>query len=122
MTAGTSTSILIDVHTVMPHLESKWLASLRTFLSKIDASIEVDDPGIQPPQRVSDSYLMDHILRSKQFKPAQIRRLNYCRLFLQAVTISDVTTNSGLTLDMSKRNGLPSLFGSVTQNVRVNQD
>jgi hypothetical protein len=66
---------------------------------------------------------MDHILSSKQFKPAQIRRLNYCRLRLQSVTISDVTTNSGLTLDsMSTREGLLSLDSSVTQNVRVNQD
>ena len=122
MTVGTSQSILIDVHTAMPHLESKWLGSLRTFLSKIDAIIEVDDPGIQPPQRVDDFYLMDCILKSKQFKPAQIRRLNYCRLYLQAITLSDITTNTGLHLDLSKRNGSPSLYSSVTQNVRVNQD
>ena len=122
MTAGTSQSILIDVHTAMPHLESKWLGSLRTFLSKIDAVIEVDDPGIQLPQRVDDSYLMDLILQSKQFKPAQIRRLNYCRLYLQAITLSDITTNTGLHLDLSKRNGFPSLYSSVTNNVRVHQD
>jgi exonuclease III len=122
MTSGTSQSILIDVHRAMPHLESKWLRSLRTFLSTIDATIEVDDPGIQPLQRVADAYLMDLILDSKQFKPAQIRRLNYCRLYLQAITISDITTNTGLHLDLSKRNGLPSLYSSVTQNVRVHQD
>ncbi len=58
MTAGTSQSILIDVHTAIPHLESKWLRSLQTCLSMIDAIIEVDDPGILPFQRVADSYLM----------------------------------------------------------------
>jgi hypothetical protein len=122
MTAGVSQSILVDVHSEMPHLESKWIASLRQFLSKIDATIEVDDPGISPPQRIHDSYLMDHILQSKQFKPAQIRCLNYCRLYLQAVTVSDITTNAGLQLDLSKRKGHPSLVSSVTQYIRVHQD
>ncbi|KAI2512751.1 hypothetical protein MHU86_1539 [Fragilaria crotonensis] len=106
----------------MPHLESKWIASLRTFLSTIDATIEVDDPGIPPLQREHDSYLMDHVLESRQFQPAQIRRINYCRLYLQAVTVSDISTNNGLQLDMSKREGQFSLYSSVTQCVRVNQD
>jgi hypothetical protein len=115
MTTGVSQSILLDVHSAMPHLESKWIASLRQFLSKIDATIEVDDPGIPPPQRQHDSYLMDHILQSKKFTPAQFRRLNYCRLYLQAVTISDITTNAGLQLDMSKRKGQFSLLSSTTE-------
>ena len=44
MTAETSQSILIDVHSALPHLVSKWLASLRTFLSKIEATIELESP------------------------------------------------------------------------------
>jgi hypothetical protein len=44
MTAGTLQSILIDVHSALPHLVSKWLASLRTFLSKIEATIELESP------------------------------------------------------------------------------
>jgi exonuclease III len=122
MTAGISQSILIEVQQSLPHLESKWLASLRTFLATIEATIEVDDPGIPSLQRNHDSYLMDHILQCKQFTNAQIRRLNYCRLYLQAVTISDVTTTSGLHLDSSKQKGEISLYSSVTQCVRVNQD
>jgi hypothetical protein len=78
MTAGTARSILIDVHTPMSHLESKWIASLRNYLAAIDATLGVDDPGILPLQRENGSYIMDHILQSRQFQPAQIRRLNYC--------------------------------------------
>ena len=37
MTAQVSQSILVDVHSAMPHLELKWIASLRQFLSTIDA-------------------------------------------------------------------------------------
>jgi hypothetical protein len=122
MTAGTAKSILIDVHTPMPHLESKWIASLWNYLAAIDATLEVDDPGILPLQREDDSYIMDHILQARQFTPAQIRRINYCRLYLQAITVSDVTTNAGLQLDMSKLAGRISLYSSVTQGIRVHQE
>jgi hypothetical protein len=39
MTAGVSQSILIDVHSAMLHLESKWIAPHCQFLSKIDATM-----------------------------------------------------------------------------------
>lgn len=65
---------------------------------------------------------MDHILQSGQFTPSQIRRLNYCRLYLQAVTMSDITDISGNKLDVSIRQGMPSEKSSTTQWLRVNQD
>jgi hypothetical protein len=78
-------------------------ASLWNYLAAINATLEVvDDPAILPQKRKDDSYIMDHILQLRQFKPAQIRRIKYCRFYLQAVTVSVVTTNAGLQLDMSK--------------------
>jgi hypothetical protein len=41
---------------------------------------------------------------------------------LQAVTVSDLTINTGLQLDLSKRAGHISLFSSVTPGIHVNQD
>ena len=120
MTAGTSYSILKNVTTALPHLESKWLSSLRTFLASIKASLIVDDPGIPPLQRVNDRYVMDEILASQQFTPAQLRRLNYCRLYLQAVTLADLTVSNGCQLDHSKLMGTPSLYSSATQYVKIN--
>ena len=38
---------------------------------------------------------------SGQFKQVQIRQLNYCCMYLQAVTISDITRANGMKLDMS---------------------
>jgi hypothetical protein len=122
MTAGTSISILQDVSTKLPHLESKWLASLRLFLSSVHATIEVDKPGIPPIQREHDQHLMDIIITSGRFTSTQIRRLNYCRLFLQTVTISDIATTSGFALNISKRNGHPLPQSSETQWLHVNQE
>jgi hypothetical protein len=97
MTAGTSYSIFQRVHYILPHMESKWLTSMRTFMSQINASLELDITGVPPIQLINDAHIMDLILKSDQFTAAQIRRLNYCRLFLQAVTISDLTNANRTT-------------------------
>ena len=73
-------------------------------------------------QRQRDAYIMDLILDSDQFTPTQIRRLNYCRLYLQAVTISDLTDATGETLDQMKMRGVPDFWSSTTTWIRVNQD
>ena len=66
---------------------------------------------------------MDLIITSGRFTSTQIWRLNYCRLFLQAVTVLDIATTSGFALDISKRNGHPSRPQSIeTQWLHVNQE
>lgn len=119
---GTSFSILERVHPPLPHLESKWLASLRDFLASIDASLQLDNPGIPPLQRCHDTYIMDGILSSGKFTAAEIRRLNYCRLYLQAQTLSDLTNITGDALDPAKLAGQISAECSVTHGVHINQE
>ena len=91
LSIGVSYSILDRTETELPHMESKWMSSLRSFLSKVGASLVLDEPQIPELQREGDEYIMDLILRSQKYKPHEIRKLNYCRLYLQAVTISDLT-------------------------------
>ena len=122
LSLGISYPLLSRVHESLPHFESKWLASMRIFLAEINATIEVDEPGIPPKQRERDEYLMDMILESGQFTNLEIRRLNYCRLFLQAVTLSDITDTSGEQLDLSKRQGELSMYSSRTMLLNVKQD
>ena len=60
-------------------------------------------------------------LESNKFTASQVRRLNYCRLFLQAVTISDLSDETGLQLDPTKQHGIPSERSSTTQWLHVRQ-
>ena len=119
---GTSAPILEDVHTPLPHLESKWIASLRLFLSTIDASIRLDKADVKPLQRAHDFYIMDVIITSQAFTAAEIRRLNYCRLYLGALTASDLTETTGKSLDTSKLHGNPSRMSSVTLGEVIYQE
>jgi hypothetical protein len=42
---------------------------------------------------------MDTVLATNQFTDAEVRRINYCRIYLQLVTISDLTTTEGDRID-----------------------
>jgi hypothetical protein len=93
---GVGWSILYDVNTPLPHfVESHWLRSLRDFLHSIQGQLRLDATYVPALQRDYDSFIMDHVLQSQLFTARQIQRINYCRLFLQVVTISDMTNASG---------------------------
>ena len=118
---GTSVSLLEDVSTPLPHLEAKWLRSIRDYLHHVGAWIDLDDAGVAPIERENDDYIMDLIIQSNEFKPAQVRMLNYCRLYLGAVTLSDLTTTAGIYLDNAKLNGHISRMSNDTRWLKIYQ-
>jgi hypothetical protein len=119
---GVSFSIMHDVHSKLPQLESKWIKSLRQFMSSINVRLQLDEPAIPKVQRLYDVHLMDVIQNSHQFTDAEVKRLNYCRLFLKAVTLSDISHTTGTRLDMSKLEGRPSLISSATHGPTIYQE
>ncbi|KAI2495798.1 hypothetical protein MHU86_18726 [Fragilaria crotonensis] len=106
----------------MPHLESKWLCSLREYLAYINAGLQLDATGVAPLERQYDEFIMDRIIASRLFTKKDIRRLNYCRMYLGALTLSDLTTATGRSLDKTKLNGAISLISSVSKWLTVNQE
>ena len=103
--AGISRPILEDTTTNLPHLETKWITSLRSYLQEIEGTLELSDPQIPPLQRLGDVYLMDHAL-TMLTSPSEIRRFNYCRLYLGGpTTLADVTNANGTHIDASIYNG-----------------
>ena len=95
---------------------------LCSFFVSISTSIQLDDPCVPQPQRENDQYIMDIIFRSAQFKPVEIRKLNYCRLYMNVVTLADITKPNGLNLDPCLSKGNLSLLSSSTRWHTVNQD
>eukprot|EP00980_Cylindrotheca_fusiformis_P020836 scaffold7832_cov103-Cylindrotheca_fusiformis.AAC.3 len=70
-------------------------------------TLEVDTPFVPPCQRENDVYIMDVATSAADFSVSDLRRLNFCRLFLQAVTASDIVlpTRHGDTIDPAYRHG-----------------
>ena len=58
-------------------------------------SLQVDDAGVMPLQRLHDSHIMDHVIASKRFTKGQLARINYVRLYLDVHTVSDIATACG---------------------------
>jgi hypothetical protein len=58
-------------------------------------------------EREHDWHIMDAIVQCGLFSPAEIRQLNYCRLYLQVSTISDLATAQGESIDKNMARGLP---------------
>jgi hypothetical protein len=78
--------------------------------------------GVAPAERQYDEFIMDGILESKAFTKKEIRRRNYCRMYLGALTISDLTTTNGDRLDKAKLDGEGLLISSVTKWLTVHQE
>ena len=119
---GTSFSPLEDPHVRLPHLETKWTSSLRAYLSTFDGSITIDIKQCNSLQRKHDQCIMDIILGANKFKPYEIRHINYCRLYLQAITVSDIACASGTHLRPEVRKGDHLLTSCVSQWKHFKQD
>ena len=65
---------------------------------------------------------MDVIQESGAFTNAELRRINYCRLYLQATTASDITSVSGHRLDPSNLKGEWSLQSSRSYGNSIYQE
>jgi hypothetical protein len=79
----------------LPHLEGHWLISAREFLFFINGALEITDLTIHPMQQNGDFYLMEKTVESQRFTPAETNRVNLCRLYLGATTVSDISNANG---------------------------
>jgi len=93
--SGLSKSFLEDTTTKLPHLECRWLKSLRTFLRRIQANITLDNPFTTPPEREGDKFIMEYAINCGTFKTEDIKIINYCRLYLHVTTISEIFDAAG---------------------------
>ena len=98
-TSGIGVPILEAPAIKLPHLESKWLQGLQFYLTDVNGLIRLDNPGVPSLQRQNDQYLMDMVLADPKWKPIEIKRINWCRLYLNVTTLSDITNAQGHQLD-----------------------
>ena len=114
LTAGVSFSIFEHPSRPLPHLEGVWLTHFRQTLALIQAKITISDLPLYPIQREHDFFLMDTAIHSPDFTDRDIRFINYCRLYLRSLTISDITLASGTKLAPGVISGMRTPFQSVS--------
>ena len=122
LSIGVSFPVLAQPAVPLPHMEAKWLSSMRTFLAEQKLSIQLATESVPAPQREHDSYIMDWILASNHYTLAEIPRLNYCWLYLNVVTVSDLAMPDGLHIDLCFRDGNSNLESSRSAILSIHQD
>ena len=90
--SGTSTPIL-EAKQVTEYLPRGWLQSLHEKLVENNIQIKVDKQWRPKPRRDNDRIIMDYVRR--HLPRGYWEPINQCRLYLKAVTFSDITTFDG---------------------------
>ena len=116
--AGIGVPLLEDTTTRLPHLESETIRSMREYLASVGGTIELQGDFVVARQRAQDDFIMDVAVASRRFRPAELKRINYCRLYLNVLLVSDIATAKGDYIDAMMYTGEAN---PVTTKHRVNQ-
>ena len=122
LSAGLEEPILEFPGIPIPYLEGRLFKSMRASLVLCNGSIEVDNAFVPAKQREHDEYIMKIASEWDKISPKQLSTINYCRLYLQAVTTSDLALPCGRKLDKAFFKGDRSVTSSSTKWLHVNQD
>jgi len=107
LAVGSTTSILqLDATKYSAWIENTWLLSLCKFLSKINLEVQLLDQWLPTVVREHDVVLMDFFI-AQGYNSSQLRRLNRCRIYLQAITLADITSANGSTIIPDILSGIP---------------
>ena len=104
--AGTPISIL-NPHKQDAHkawLTQTWLTSVRTFLLQCDGEIVFTKEWIPCIQREHDMFIMPELAKHTK-NTSTLQQLNRCRMYLKAITLSDITNSTGKALCKYALNG-----------------
>jgi hypothetical protein len=80
-------------------IDKNWTTAIWAHLERCEATVEIT--GLWKPTHgiEKDSAIMETITASGRFRPAQIREIDRCRLYLQVFFTSDIADNSGKNLE-----------------------
>jgi hypothetical protein len=75
-------------------IERNWLTSVWLYANTANIKIDIENQWLPQLLRRHDTMILDHAF-TLQFTTQQLRQINACRLYLQVLTISDITTADG---------------------------
>jgi hypothetical protein len=78
-------------------IDSTWLTAIWKHTVQLQMQVEVEHHWLPTLTRENDIMLMD-LFMTLNFSHSQLKLINNCRLFLQVLTLSDITSADGKTL------------------------
>ena len=84
------------VKQVLQFCSHNWLLNVWDFVLSIGGRIHLERAWALEAQQVNDVFLMDQFTsHTPHFTPKTLKRLNACQIFLQVLTLADITDGSG---------------------------
>jgi hypothetical protein len=103
----TSTSVFHQPYQLFkPWTEHTWVSTLWEFCTALKLSITFEDPWLPTLSRTHNIFLMEEALRL-HLATHILQDINQCLIFLQVITLSDITTVDGRYLLPEAIQGLP---------------
>jgi hypothetical protein len=86
-------------------VEQNWLTLIWKHTHQLHITVDVEHHWIPKLTRENDIFLMDEFMKYN-FTPYHMKLINQCRLYLQAITIADITAADGKRLLRNIFNGI----------------
>jgi hypothetical protein len=96
---GNEHRLFNDVTTDLPHLPDGWIKYTREFLKQSNSRLHYTFPTMMEKLRLNDRIIMEDVKRSPFLSATDKEEVNFCRLYLNAETLSDICTIEGLDLN-----------------------
>jgi hypothetical protein len=96
---GNERRLFDDVAFELPYLPDGWIKNSRTFLRQSKCRLQYMYNTRLDKLRQNDGLLMEDVKRSPFLSPQDKEEVNYCRLYIQAETVSDICNIEGTELN-----------------------
>ena len=95
---GSSVTLFkLPFKTYQKWVDINWVTSIWWFTSSLGLVLDIEDQWLPRLTRENDAMLMDIALQFN-FTIEKLRQINLCRLYLQVLSIADITAANGRTL------------------------
>jgi len=110
---GTSTFFMNKAYNNYTWVEWGWVTSLWSFLSHTSLSFHFPSHWVPTLPRENDVFLMDYFI-ALRLPVSILRALNFCRVYLQVITLSDICSADGTYILPQAKAGSPLPYRTST--------
>jgi hypothetical protein len=83
-------------------INTKWIMEVWEHLQTCKAKVEIDGLWQPTENRVQDIVIMESLIASGIFTNKELKEINYCRIYLQAFYLSDITNIKGNKIEAGR--------------------
>jgi hypothetical protein len=84
----------LEATTSCSYVQSPWVQCIQSFLHQCNAQIRVPFITTKAPLRQHDKVIMEYACPSR-FTPTELKQINYCRIYLQVLFLSEIVSDVG---------------------------